>query len=299
VAQVFTGRGAVAATLLVLGFGNAALLLALSFSPWPVIEIMSGARHDEIHSAHVSIVGGTFCLAVLAVPALVVLALFYLPFGILGRRRKPRKNVYPALRKDADTPATRGLWVLAVLSVLAWLPLLPFTQPPLEGQPTQWDMAREDRQNQRAWWDERTARGSVLKSGEQLRLFNDDASLLITAESRLERRYTWADHVISAKLATHPAEHSGDELWFELDNPAPGVTRVSIMEGTRYFETEAKALEWLQSREIGLRWTRDGLAGAWSFTDGRLTVELWQVHIAYSKPGDLPDASDGWFIPKR
>ena len=175
VAQVFTGRNVVSAILLVLGFGNAALMAALSFSPWPVIEIMSGARHDEIHKTHVEIVQGTFCLAVLAVPALFVLALFYLPFGVTAKRRRTRKALYPGLTKTADTPAKRSLWVLAVVSVLVWLPLLPITQPPLIGKKSEWDLAEDDRRARQRYWEETSTGNNVPEVGESIRMFNEGA----------------------------------------------------------------------------------------------------------------------------
>lgn len=299
VAQVFTGRNVVASSLLVLCFGHVALMLALRLSPWPVIEIMSGARHNEIHRAHVSIVQGTFCIGILAAPALLVAALFYLPFGITARRRKPRAKVFPALRRTADTPAKTSLWVLAGISILAWLPLLPFTQPPLIGKKTEWDLARDDRLEQRDWWEQATTTGEVLHEGQSIRVFTEELSLLISAESKLERRYQWGEQSIYVRLKQSPDIHGNRTLIFEGADPAPGVAGALILEGSLYFKTEAEALDWLKSREIKLRWTNNGYAAAWEFKDGRLVVELWQVHINYTEPESLPEASDGWFKISR
>lgn len=299
VAQVFTGRAAVPATLLVLGYGNAVLLLALLFSPWPVVEIMAGARRTEIQQAHLDILQGTFCLAFLAVPALFVLALFYMPFGLTGRRPKPRADAFPALRKSADTPARRRLWLLAAASVLLWLPLLPFTQPPLEGRQSEWDLANDYEERRQQWFREMGVRDHVLSDGEQLRVFGEDSSLLITADSRLRRRYAWSEYRLEVELARRDGDDAQDELYLEVSKPDEGIHHAVIREGRRDFESTEEALDWLRSRGPDLRWTRDGLAAAWSFTDGRLSVELWQVTVQNSTPSDLPGASDGWFLPKR
>jgi hypothetical protein len=152
VAQVWTGRSLLASILLVLAFGGVVLFGALSLSPWPVIEMMAGSR-TEIEELHIGIKGSVFCFMILGAPALFVFGVTYM--GATVGRRRTRTSPPWMFKPSMALGAKKTLWALAAVSVLAWLPLLPFTQPPLKGKPSQFELEDEMRRRDRDTWEQR------------------------------------------------------------------------------------------------------------------------------------------------
>ncbi|KAA0209761.1 hypothetical protein EDM80_13960 [bacterium] len=128
VAQVMFGFSMYQALVLVLFFGDFAVLGVVFFAPWPVMEIMGGVRGDveELLSTVRIMLGffGALVFLLLLVPFFTTL----IARGVAGECRAPRAMV---LREEVQTAA--GLWATALAALLAWSALLPFTQPPLKG----------------------------------------------------------------------------------------------------------------------------------------------------------------------
>ncbi|OWK37787.1 hypothetical protein [Fimbriiglobus ruber] len=120
VVSVLTGRKTVSALVLVMTVADAAALTAVFLMPWPVLSGMGGVRQTESESA---VSGATMTVA--------CYGLFSAPFwffcglnAVLSE--KPVWQV-PYAPAEATVP-TRAVWALAVLSLVIWLPILPWTQ---------------------------------------------------------------------------------------------------------------------------------------------------------------------------
>lgn len=141
VAQVLFGFSLWQALVLVLFFGDMAVLGVVFFAPWPVMEIMGGVQGKvEQLMANVRFLLGFFG----AVAFLVLL----IPFGVAllapqqftGSSRGPQ-----ALLASQKTRPSPVLWMVAIAALLAWAALLPFTQPSLEHAPRRTSMLAGER----------------------------------------------------------------------------------------------------------------------------------------------------------
>jgi hypothetical protein len=118
----------VAAFWTVMLFADSVAIVAVTFAPKPVFDVMGGVRLSEREN----FVQGTVFLIGLAaflswliwlIGTLVIASRLHFP-----EKREPRQ---PRADEQAPPsgPASRGLWGTAVASVLIWAPILPFTQP--------------------------------------------------------------------------------------------------------------------------------------------------------------------------
>ncbi len=120
VVSVITGRDLVLSAMQVMAFADAAALLAVYLMPKPVMSYMGGIRltESEVHIYTAQTVVGV--LGILSAPIWAVGAVVAC---FRGR---------PAWQVPANPPqtvfASRGLLGLAALSLLIWLPILPWTQ---------------------------------------------------------------------------------------------------------------------------------------------------------------------------
>ena len=121
VASVLTGRGFGLSFCLVMVFADAIALAALYFTPVPVISFMGGVRLTESESA---VAGATMlvgCLGFFSAPIWLI--------GGLGAFVKRATWQLPTPTPAETVPVSRGVWALVALSLLVWVPILPFTQP--------------------------------------------------------------------------------------------------------------------------------------------------------------------------
>jgi hypothetical protein len=151
VAQVFFGRKPLAAITMVLGFGYVLLTVALFYSPWNILDLMGGARRTDVEAAHMSIVSSSICIAILAFPAVLIAVLVQFGCSLPGYN-VARPVPKPMRKPRLDVPAEIGLWALAVVSLLLWAAILPFSQPPLIGQPTESDLVDDYHKRRREYW---------------------------------------------------------------------------------------------------------------------------------------------------
>jgi hypothetical protein len=121
VAVVFR-TGSVAATMTVLLFADAVVLVVLFLTPWPVIQFMGGVRLTESEQV------------VLGTKLVIGLAGFLtLPIWLIGtgettwRARRAGKAAAPAVLPRSDVAASA--WVIGIASLAVWAIVLPVTQP--------------------------------------------------------------------------------------------------------------------------------------------------------------------------
>jgi hypothetical protein len=119
VVSVITGRGWGAALFLVMLFADAVALTAVYFMPKPIIEFMGGIRLTQSEAAVAGAALTVFCLGILSAPFWLVLGLVAFFTG---------RPTWDAPLPSMEPRPSRGLWALAVASVLVWLPILPLTQ---------------------------------------------------------------------------------------------------------------------------------------------------------------------------
>ncbi len=120
VTSVLTARGIVSSMFLVMAFGDALALVAVFFIPQPIAAIMGGVHFTESES----IIQGTTlvvaCIGIVSAPIWGVGALI----ALFMRRPVWQLSLAPSDK----TGISRGMWILAVSSLLIWLPILPWTQ---------------------------------------------------------------------------------------------------------------------------------------------------------------------------
>lgn len=128
VAQVMFGFSLWQALVLVLFFGDVAVLGVVFFAPWPVMEIMGGVRGPvEEMLGNVRFLLGFFGMTafVFMVSSFVTAFTFPAGYPALG----PAPAGLTSVQRISPRPA---LWVVPVAALLSWAALLPFTQPPLK-----------------------------------------------------------------------------------------------------------------------------------------------------------------------
>lgn len=128
VAQVMFGFSLWHALVLVLFFGDLAVLGVVFFAPWPVMEIMGGVQGDvENLLAGVRYMLGFFGIVSFLILLIPFCTAMFFPAGFPKLRSTPQGLLTP--QRNKLSPA---LWAVAVTAIIAWAALLPFTQPPLE-----------------------------------------------------------------------------------------------------------------------------------------------------------------------
>lgn len=120
VVSVLTGRGAWPSCCLVMLFADAVALAAVYAMPKPLVALMGGVRQTESEAAIASATLLVNCLGYFSAPIWGIGALV----AFVGEKvawQVPPAPTEPAL-------VARGMWVLVAVSLLVWLPVLPFTQ---------------------------------------------------------------------------------------------------------------------------------------------------------------------------
>jgi len=125
---------------------------------------------------------------------------------------------------------------------------------------------------------------------------NDSGTIIIKAESGLERIYEWIGGRAKVKLIPRK------ERWYGslgIYNPGGGGRIHTVVEeGEQYFCSEKEALEWLSWKDERMHYvyTSDGIVVGW-YTDAdpnstqiALSVELWQFYVLGKKPRGLSGA---------
>jgi hypothetical protein len=120
VVSVLTSRGVGQSLFLVMAFADAAALAAVFLMPKPIVSLMGGVRLTESERVISNATFCVSCLGILSAPIWVICGLIAFGTG------KPLWQV-PVGPAEAGS-ASRGLWALGALSVLIWLPILPWTQ---------------------------------------------------------------------------------------------------------------------------------------------------------------------------
>jgi hypothetical protein len=101
-------------------FADAVALAAVYYIPKPVIPFMGGVRLTESESAVVGVVLWVSCLGVISAPVWLIGALYALA--------EKSKWQLPVTAPVESVPVARSVWALVAISLLIWLPILPFTQ---------------------------------------------------------------------------------------------------------------------------------------------------------------------------
>ena len=126
-------------------------------------------------------------------------------------------------------------------------------------------------------------------------------TIRIASGRGLRRSYTWDGATRSVEMIPRTERWYGSlgiyypgpgEHWF----PHEGITRAVVEEGQQHFRSTQEAIAWLRARTwMPFVSTSDGLVVGWMKVPERkqLSVEVWQLYIAGSKPAHFPKASDG------
>jgi hypothetical protein len=120
VVAVITGRGVAASLFLVMAFADPAALTAVNLMPQPVVSFMGGVRLTESEAA---IRGATLLVSFFGILSAPIWGIGGVIAFFTGQ---PAWQV-PVGRAGAGSGG-RGMWVLGVLSLAVWLPILPWTQ---------------------------------------------------------------------------------------------------------------------------------------------------------------------------
>lgn len=120
VAVVLMGIPAFAATYRVLVYADGVLLLGLCLLPFPLIEIMGGARLTEAEAVVRDAAFNAAFLGGILLPILLIVSLIF--------QGEARWQMQPGI--DAPShPVSWPVWMVAFLSLAIWTVVLPFTQP--------------------------------------------------------------------------------------------------------------------------------------------------------------------------
>lgn len=142
VAQVWFGRSAFGSAALVLLYGDAVLVAALIFSPWPVIAFMAGNSNPVALAEH-NLRFLVLLFGILGLPVLGTCA--------LARVMADKINPPPEWLKQPPPPRMlrASWWLLAACAILIWLPILPFTQAEVRDRPNPEEQRQQDREDLR------------------------------------------------------------------------------------------------------------------------------------------------------
>lgn len=120
VVQVLYGIRSYAAFFLVMLFADAVVFVVLTTVPTPVIDVMGGIRQSERDALIGGVTLMVTLLAVLSAPVWII--------GALSSIATLRPS-WPDLSQHHKPKRSNGLLILAIASVLAFLPLLIVSQP--------------------------------------------------------------------------------------------------------------------------------------------------------------------------
>ncbi|MEX2173386.1 MAG: hypothetical protein WD872_03430 [Pirellulaceae bacterium] len=110
-----------AALFVVLLFGDTVALAILRLTPLPIVAIMGGIRLSESESllSGISFLVGFF--------GIVSWPIWFIGTLVVALRPEPRWEYQPPNVPPAE-PVARHLWAIAAVTLLVWIPILPFTQ---------------------------------------------------------------------------------------------------------------------------------------------------------------------------
>ena len=120
VISVLYGIGFVSSFFLVMLFADALAFIVVTLIPTPVIDVMGGIRHSERDALIASFTFNVTVLSFISAPVWIIGAL--VATGVL----KPK---WPDLSVTADTVRSRGMLILAAVSIVAFVPLMLMSQP--------------------------------------------------------------------------------------------------------------------------------------------------------------------------
>jgi hypothetical protein len=132
VGVVLFGLSPWAALFRVVAYADSVALVALTFLPFPIIEIMGGVRVSEAENAVRSAAQTIACWGGCS---LIVWWLFAIMAGNRNAWALPWRKETDAPETDAfdsNRPPARTSWplrILAIVSLAVWIPVLPITQP--------------------------------------------------------------------------------------------------------------------------------------------------------------------------
>ena len=118
------GASGHAAGFLVLTFGDALVFVLMQTVDVPLLQIMGGVRLSESER----ILAGT-------AEFLIIWSVLLAPIWLIGTATVliRRRDVWKSAAEPATTTgATRALKIMAAVSLIVWIPILPFTQRPLQ-----------------------------------------------------------------------------------------------------------------------------------------------------------------------
>lgn len=115
------GASRAAAILLVMLFADSLVLVVLNFTPIPIFNVMGGIPQSESEQAIQAAAFGVGAIAILT-----WIVWFLGSFVALAGPRDWIRNAEATTEQRRVSPA---LWILAVASLLIWIPVLPVTQP--------------------------------------------------------------------------------------------------------------------------------------------------------------------------
>lgn len=120
VVHVLYGIGHIAAFFFVMLFADLVAFLAILIAPTPVIDVMGGIRHSEREALISGITTMILVLTVVTAPIWILGSLISLIF------MKPK---WANVERPQENDRPGGLLVLALVSVVAFVPLLVWAQP--------------------------------------------------------------------------------------------------------------------------------------------------------------------------
>lgn len=120
-ASVLFGASFRAMFVLVMLFADALALFIIWFTPLPVFNIMGGIRLTESEAIIQDTAFTVGFFGVISLPIWLVASLV-----VVGSKKRGWEAA-----KEEGKPVALGVWAVAVLSVLVWSVVLPYTQPPL------------------------------------------------------------------------------------------------------------------------------------------------------------------------
>ncbi|MCP3902900.1 MAG: ankyrin repeat domain-containing protein [Planctomycetes bacterium] len=120
VISVVYGISAVASFFLVMLFADAVVFGVVTLVPTPIIDIMGGIRHSDRDALIAGTAFSLMILSVLSAPVWIIGAL--ISIGVI----EPKWGGFAPTRASAGK---RGLLMVAVVSIVVWIPMLVFTQP--------------------------------------------------------------------------------------------------------------------------------------------------------------------------
>lgn len=120
VVSVLYGIGYASSFFLVMLFADAVVLFVMTQVSTPVIDVMGGIRHSERDALLASVTFSVTSLSILSAPVWIIGAL------VAAVAMKPK---WATLKSTAAEGRSRGLFILAAVSLVAFVPMLMLSQP--------------------------------------------------------------------------------------------------------------------------------------------------------------------------